>query len=61
MLIINNCMVIRMGFVFDIDSMDTNATGNGIDFGPNFWLRAYEISENAPFSNFPMFRRAKGR
>ena len=54
-------MVIRMGFVFDIDSMDTNATGNGIDFGPNFWLRAFEISENAPFSNFPWFRRTKGR
>ena len=59
MLIINNFMVIRMGFVFDIDSMDTNATGNGIDFGPNFWIRANQISENGPFSNFLMFRRAK--
>ena len=61
MLLINNCMVIRMGFVFDIDSMDADATGNGIDFGPNLWLRAYKISENAPFSNFPMFRGPKGR
>ena len=61
MLFLNNCMVIRMVFNFEIDSMDTDATGNGIDFGPNLWIRAYSISENAPFSNFPMFRSRKGR
>ena len=54
-------MVIRMGFFLDLVSMDTDASGNGIDFGPNFWLRANQISENGPFSNFLMLRRAKGR
>ena len=52
-------MVIRMGFFLDLVSMDTDASGNDIDFGPNFWLRANQISENGPFSNFLMFRRAK--
>ena len=59
MLTLGSCVVIRMGFFLDLVSMDTDASGNGIDFGPNFWLRANQISENGPFSNFLMFRRAK--
>ena len=59
MLTLATCVVIRMGFFLDLVSMDTDASGNGIDFGPNFWIRANEISENGPFSNFLMFRRAK--